>query len=158
MKNKILVPINSIDSIADLVPSIAGLTQPGMKVVFLQKFAIEDRRGVLKLCAKMDEGITDGSAFRQLAEIHSSSAMIERAEVRLAPAVSALKAKGVEATVAFYEGSLSKALQQHSGDGDACWVMSRRGIPSWIAGFLGGRNSLVDLISRPAAQYAAKPS
>ena len=156
MKNKILVPVTVKSRVDDLVPSIERLAQPGTRVIFLMKFALTDFHRVLPLCAKMEDGITDGSAFSQLALIHSPATSIKRAEKKLAPAVSILKAEGVEATIAVYEGRLNKALRQHSSSGDACWVMSRRGIPSWLAGFLRGRNSLVDLTRRPAAEFAAQ--
>jgi hypothetical protein len=138
------------DRIEDIVSCVERVAQPGMKVNFLMRFPVESTRRILTLFARAEEGIPDAyAAQEQLVNIYSTHASVQRAEKKIAPAVEALRSKGVQATVAVYEGSLRMAVRHQSLTGDVRWIMTHGGIWDRIGCFLSGTASILDLFRRP---------
>jgi hypothetical protein len=60
----------------------------------------------------------------------------------------ALYAKGVEATVDLYAGSLKNAVRSHTINGDVHLIMTGAGIGDWIARLFDGIGSVFDGFKR----------
>jgi hypothetical protein len=52
--------------------------------------------------------------------------------------------------VQLYAGNMRNAVQTYTAKGDVHLIVTRAGIAQRIAGFLNRRNSLSDLLKRPA--------
>lgn len=151
MKRTILVPIKSDDRIDVIGSCVERVAQPGMKVVFLMRFPVEDSHRILTLCALMDEGVPDAAAASmEIAETFSWQESMQRAESKLAGPVEALRSRGVDAVVAVYTGSLRKAVRNQSLDGDVQWVLSPARFWNRVVCLLTGTASVLDLFSRPS--------
>jgi len=86
----------------------------------------------------------------RLARYYSWDTQLRKAGELIAPALKALSAKGIEAGVELYAGSMRRAIQEYAAKGDVHLIVSRAGIGQKIAGLLTGNSSLFDLFKRPS--------
>jgi len=146
MNKKILVPLGQYDRIEDMIPYIENIVRPEMRVVFLVRYPTGGIRW-----QKEEYGIKAVSEVKELARYYSWEVNLEMAKTNIAPACESLRAKGIEAAVEVYAGSLKKTLRNYTANGDVYLIMTRAGIGQRIAEFLNGSNSIVDLFKRPSA-------
>jgi hypothetical protein len=116
-----------------------------MKVVFLVRYPVEGF-----IWAKEQYGVRAALKAKELVNHYSWKENLEKARQRVASVCIALRAKGVEAAVDVYAGSLTRAVRSQALNGDVHLIMTRAGIAQRIASFLNGSSSLFDLFKRPA--------
>ena len=75
---------------------------------------------------------------------------LENAKRKVATACEALRAKGIEAAVDVYAGSLKKAMRSHTLNSDVHLIMTRAGIGDWIARIFDGTTSVFKWFRRPS--------
>ncbi len=144
MSKKILVPLGRNDRTEEMIPYIEKVARPGMNVVFLVRYPVDGF-----IWTKEEDGMSAALQARELVNYYSWENSLENAKGKLSPVCEALRAKGVEATVDVYAGSLKKAVRSHTASGDVHLIMQRAGLGQRIAGFLDGSSSLYELFKRP---------
>jgi hypothetical protein len=144
MRKKILVPLAQNDWTEDMIPYIERVARRGMNVVFLVRYPVDGF-----IWAKEEYDMRAAVQARQLVNYYSWENNLENAERKLSPVCEALRAKGVQATVDVYAGSLKKAVRSHMASGDVHLILQRAGIGQRIAGLLDGSSSLFELFKRP---------
>jgi hypothetical protein len=145
MNKKILVPLGQHDRTEEMIPYIEKVARPGMEVIFLVRYPVDGIRW-----PQEEYGIRAALEIKELVRYYSWAGNLETAKTRVAPACKTLRAKGVEANVEVYAGSLKKAVRSHAANGDVHLIITRAGLGQRIAGLLDGSNSLFDLFKRPA--------
>ena len=145
MSKKILVPLGQYDRTEGMIPYIEKVARPGMQVVFLVRYPVD---GVG--WRKEEYGMRAALEARKLVNYYSWEGNLENAKKRVAPACEALRAKGIEADIDVYAGSLKKAVRSHTLNGDVYLIMTRAGIGDWIARIFDGTNSVFKLFKRPS--------
>jgi hypothetical protein len=143
MRKKILVPLAQNDWTEDMIPYIEKVARRGMNIVFLVRYPVGF------IWAKEEYGMRAALQTKELVNYYSWENNLENAKGKLSPVCEALRAKGVEATVDVYAGSLKKAVRSHTGSGDVHLILQRAGIGQRIAGLLDGSSSLFELFKRP---------
>ena len=143
MSKTILVPLRPYERVGELIPYVDKVARPGMSVVFLMRYPVDGF-----IWAKEEYGMRAALKAKQLVNHYSWEGNLERAKKRVALACEALRAKGIDATVDVYAGSLKKRIRSHALTGDVHLIMTRAGIGQLIAGLLNGTNSLFDLFKR----------
>jgi hypothetical protein len=145
MNKKILVPLGQYDRGEEMIPYIEKVARPGMKVVFLVRYPVDGF-----LWGKEEYGMRAALEAKKLVKHYSWEGNLEKAKQQVAPACEALRAKGVEAAVDVYAGSLKKAVRSHTLNGDVYLIMTRAGIGDWIARLFDGTNSVFKCFKRPS--------
>ena len=145
MSKKILVPLAQNDGAGEMIPYIEKIVRPGMDVVFLVRYPVDGF-----IWAKEEYGMRAALQARELVNYYSWENNVENAERKLSPVCEALRAKGVQATVDVYAGSLKKAVRSHMVNGDVHLIMTRAGLGDRIAALLDGTTSLSKLLKRPS--------
>ena len=145
MNKKILVPLGRYDSSEEMIPYIERVAQPGMEVVLLARYPVDGF-----LWAKEEYGIRAALKAKELVKYYSWEENLEKAKQQVAPACEALRAKGIEAAVDVYAGSLKKAVQSHMLHGDVLLIMTRAGIGGWFARLFNGTTSIFKGFRRPS--------
>jgi hypothetical protein len=145
MNKKILVPLGQYDRSEEMIPYIENVARRGMKVVFLVRYPVDGF-----IWAKEEYGMRAALEARKLVNYYSWEGNLENAQKQVAPACGALRAKGIEAAVDVYAGSLKKAVQSHMLDGGVHLIMTRAGIGEWIAGLFDGITSVSKWFKRPS--------
>jgi hypothetical protein len=145
MSKKILVSLGQNDRTAEMIPYIEKVARPGMKVVFLMRYPL----GGIKWPTKEPDTET-ASEVNELLDYYSWEANLKRAKAEIAPAVEALRPKGVEVAVDVYAGSLKQAVRSHTRNGDVHLIMTRAGTGDWIARLFDGTNSVFKWFKRPS--------
>ena len=87
---------------------------------------------------------------KELANYYSWHGNFESAQKQVAPTCEALRAKGIEAAVDVYAGSLKRAVRSHMLNGDVHLIMTRAGIGDWVARLFDGTTSIFKWIKRPS--------
>jgi hypothetical protein len=144
MSKKILVPLAQNERAEEMIPYVERVARPGVNVVFLVRYPVNGL-----IWAKEEYGMRAALQTRELVNYYSWENNLENANRMVSPVCEALRAKGVEATVDVYAGSLKKAVRSHTASGDVHLIMQRAGIGQRIAGFLDGSSSLFELFKRP---------
>jgi hypothetical protein len=144
MNKKILVPLARNDRSEEMILYIEKVARPGINVVFLVRYPV-DRF----VWAKEEYGMRAALRARELVNYYSWENNLENAKRKLSHACEALSAKGVEATVDLYAGSLKKAVRSHTTNGDVHLIMTRAGIGDRIAALVDGITSVSNLFKRP---------
>ena len=144
MNKKILVPLAQNDGAGEMIPYIEKVARPGMDVVFLVRYPVDGF-----IWAKEEYGMRAALQARELVNYYSWENNVENAERKLSPVCEALRAKGVEATVDVYAGSLKKAVRSHMVNGDVHLIMTRAGLGDRIAALVDGTSSFSKLFKRP---------
>ncbi len=145
MNKKILVPLGQYDASEEMVPYIEKVARPGMKVVFLVRYPVDGF-----IWAKEEYGMRAALEAKKQVNYYSWEGNLERAKKQVAPACDALRAKGIEADIDVYAGSLKKAVRDHTLNGDLHLIMTRAGIGDWIARLFDGTNSVFKCFKRPS--------
>jgi hypothetical protein len=144
MNKKILVPLGQYERSEEMIPYIENVARSGMKVVFLVRYPVD---GFIR--AKEEYGMRAALKARELVNDYSWEGNLERAKSK-APACEALRARGVETAVNVYAGSLRKAVQGHTLNGDVHLIMTRAGIGGWIGRLLDSTMSVFRSFKRPS--------
>jgi hypothetical protein len=145
MSKKILVPLGQNDRTEEMIPYIEKVARPGMKVVFLMRYPMDGF-----IWAKEEYGMRAALKAKKLVNYYSWEGNLESAKKQVAPACEALRAKGIEADIDVYAGSLKKAVRSHTLNGDVHLIMTRAGIGDWIARLFDGPNSIFKWFKRPS--------
>ena len=145
MNKKLVVPLAQNDRTEEMIPYIDKVARPGMKVVFLMRYPV----GGIKWPTKEPDTET-ASEVNELLDYYSWEANLKRAKAEIAPAVEALRPKGVEVAVDVYAGSLKQAVRSHTRNGDVYLIMTRAGTGDWIARLFDGTNSVFKWFKRPS--------
>jgi len=145
MNKKILVPLGQYDKSQEIVPYIEKVARPGMRVVFLVRYPVDGF-----IWAKEEYGMKAALEAKKLVNYYSWEGNLENAQKQVTPACEALRAKGIEATVDVYAGSLKKAVRSHMLNGGVHLIMTRVGIGNWIARLFDGTNSVFKWFKRPS--------
>ena len=145
MNKKILVPLGQYDRSEEMIPYIENVARPGMKVVFLVRYPVDGF-----IWAKEEYGLRAALEAKELVHYYSWEGNLENAKKRVAPACEALRAKGVEADMDVYAGSLKKAIRSHTLNGDVHLIMTRAGLGDWIARLFDGTNLIFKWFKRPS--------
>ena len=145
MDKKILVPLGQYDRSEEMIPYIENVARPGMKVVFLVRYRLDGIR-----LHKEEYGMKAALEAKNSVNYYSWEGNLENAKKQVAPACEALRAKGIEADVDVYAGSLKKAVRSHTLNGDVHLIMTRAGIGDWIARLFDGTNSVFKWFKRPS--------
>ena len=143
MNKKILVPLARNDRTEEMIPYIEKVARPGMNVVFLVRYPVNGF-----FWAKEEYGMRAALRARELVNYYSWENNLENAERKLSHVCEALSAKGVEATVDLYAGSLKKAVRSHTINGDVHLIMTGAGIGAWLARLFDGTGSVFDWFKR----------
>ena len=145
MNKKILVPLGQYDRSEEMIPYIEKVARPGMKVVFLVRYPVDGF-----IWAKEEYGMRAALKAKELVNYYSWQGNLESAQKQVAPGCEALRAKGIEAAVDVYAGSLKKAVRSHMLNGDVHLIMARAGIGEWIGGLFDGITSVFKWFKRPS--------
>jgi hypothetical protein len=145
MNKKILVPLGQYDRSEEMIPYIEKVARPGMKVIFLVRYLMD---GIGS--RKEEYGMKAALEAKKLVNYYSWEGNVEKAKQQVAPACEALLAKGIEAAVDVYAGSLKKAMRSHMLNGDVHLIMMRAGIGEWIGGLFDGITSVFKWFKRPS--------
>ena len=145
MNKKILVPLGQYDRSEEMIPYIENVARPGMKVVFLVRYPVDGF-----IWGKEEYGMRAALEAKKLVHYYSWEGNLENAKRKVATACEALRAKGIEAAVDVYAGSLKKAMRSHTLNGDVHLIMTRAGIGDWIARIFDGTTSVFKWFKRPS--------
>jgi hypothetical protein len=145
MNKKILVPLGHYDGTEEMIPYIEKVARPGMQVVFLVRYPVDGF-----IWAKEEYGLRAAREAKELVHYYSWEGNLESARKQVAPACEALRARGIEASVDVYAGSLKKAVRSHMLNGDVHLIMTRAGIGDWIAKLFDGTTSVFKWFRRPS--------
>jgi hypothetical protein len=137
MNRKILVPLGRHDRSEEMIPYIEKVARPGMKVVLLMPYPVDGF-----VWAKEEYGMRAALEAKELVDYYSWEGNLENAQKQVAPICEALRARGIEAAVEVYAGSLKKAVRSHMLSGDVHLIMTRVGIGDWIAKLFDGTSSV----------------
>ena len=145
MNKKILVPLGQYDRSEDMIPYVENVARPGMEVVFLVRYPVDG----IDL-AKEEYGMRAALEAKELVSYYSWEGNLETANTQVAPACEALRAKGIEAAVDVYAGSLKKAVRSHTFNGDVHLIMTRAAMDNWIGRLFDGTMSIFRAFKRPS--------
>jgi hypothetical protein len=145
MNKKILVPLGRYDSSEEMIPYIEKVARPGTKVVLLMRYPVDGFVG-----AKEEYGMRAALKAKQLVNHYSWEGNLQNAQKQVALTCEALRARGIEAAVDVYAGSLKKAVRSHMLSGDVHLIMTRLGIGDWIAKLFDGTTSIFKWFRRPS--------
>jgi hypothetical protein len=145
MNKKILVPLGQYDRSEEMVPYIENVARTGMQAVFLVRYPVDGF-----IWAKEEYGMRAALKAKELVNYYSWEGNLENAKKRVASACEALRAKGIEAAVDIYAGSLKKAVRSHTLNGDVHLIMTRAGIGDWIGRLFDGTNSIFKCFKGPS--------
>jgi hypothetical protein len=148
VNKKILVPLGQNDRAEEMIPYVDRVARPGMTVVFLVRYPVDGF-----IWAKEEFGMKAALEAKQLVNYYSNyyswEGNLQRAQKTVSSARDALRPKGIEVAVDIYAGSLKKAVQSHTLNGDVHLIMTRTGIGDWIARLFDGTGSVFDWFRRP---------
>jgi hypothetical protein len=144
MNKKILVPLGQYDESEKMIPYIEKVARQGMKVVFLVRYLVD---GIG--CQKEEYGMKAALEAKELVNHYSWEGNVVKAKKQVAPACEALRARGIEAAVDVYGGSLKRAVRRHVLNGDVHLIMTRAEFGDWIARLFDGTNSIFKWFKRP---------
>jgi hypothetical protein len=145
VNKKILVSLGRYDSSEEMIPYIEKVARSGMKVVLLMRYPVDGF-----VWAKEEYGMKAALKAKELVNHYSWERNLENAQEQVAPTCEALRAKGIEAAVDVYAGSLKKAVRSHMLNGDVHLIMTRAGIGEWIAKLFDGTTSVFNWFKRPS--------
>src|SRR5262249_37576081 len=134
MNKKILVPLGQYDRSEEMIPYIEKVVRPGMKVVFLVRYLVD---GVW--FHKEEHGMRAALEAKNLVNHYSWEGNLENANQQVAAACETLRAKGIEADIDVYAGSLKKAVRSHTLNGDVHLIMTRAGIGDSVRRYSSGQ-------------------
>src|SRR5262249_55252502 len=145
MSRKILVLLGQYDRSEEMIPYIEKVARPGMKVLFLVRYPVDGF-----ILAKEEYGMRAALKAKGIGNYYSWQENLGKARKRIASAFEALPAKGIEADVDVYAGSLKKAVQSHMLNSDVHLIMTRAVIGDWITRLFDGTSSVFKWFKRPS--------
>jgi hypothetical protein len=145
MNKKILVPLGHSDESEEMISYIENVAKPGMKVIFLVRYPVDGF-----VWAKEEYGMRAALKAKELVNDCSWEGNLQNARKQVAPTCEALRAKGIEASLNVYVGSLKKAVRSHMLSGDVHLILTRAGIGDWIARLFDGTTSVFKWFRRPS--------
>jgi hypothetical protein len=145
MNEKILVPLGQYDRTEEMIPYIENVIRPGMKVLFLVRYPVDGFRW-----QKEEYGMRAALEAKKLVSYYSWDGSLEKVKMQIAPACESLRAKGIEAAVDVYAGSLRKAVRSHTLNGDVHLIMMRTAMGNWIGRLLDSTISVFRSFKRPS--------
>jgi hypothetical protein len=145
VNKKILVPLGQYDRPEEMIPYVEKVARPGMKVVFLVRYPVY---GIC--CQKEEYGMKAALEAKKLVNYYSWEANLEKAKAQVALACAALGAKGIEAGVDVYAGSLKNAVRVHAINGDVHLIIMRTAVDNWVEKLLDGAISMFRSLKRPS--------
>jgi hypothetical protein len=145
MNEKILVPLGQYDRSEEMIPYIENVARPGMQVIFLVRYPVDGF-----IWAKEEYGMRAALEAKELVSHYSWEGNLENAQKQVAPTCETLRAKGIEAAVDVYAGSLKKAVRSHMLNGGVHLIMTRAGIGDWLAKLFDGTTSVFKWFKRPS--------
>jgi len=145
MKKLILVPMKRDDRAEDLLPYVEEVARPGTKVVFMAPYPVEGFRWSYEEYGRkaIEEGIS-------LVNYYNWDTNLQKARERMAPAIEALSAQGIDAAVDLYAGSMKKAVRDYAEKGGVHLIVTRASVGGWLERFLDAAASVVRSIVRPS--------
>jgi hypothetical protein len=117
-----------------MIPYIENVARPAMKVVFLTRYPMDGF-----IWGKEKYGMRAALEAEKLAKYYSWEGNVEKAKQQVTPACEALRAKGIEADIDVYAGSLKKAVRSHTLNGDVHLIMTRAGIGDPVRRYSSGQ-------------------
>ena len=145
MKKFILVPMKRSDGAEGFVPYIEEVARSGMKAVFMVPYPVDGFRLPREECGH--KAIEEGM---RLAEYYNWEGNLRKARERFAPAVESLSAKGIDASVELYAGSLRRAVLSYAAKDDIHLIVSRgASLGNWAARWLDAVVSLLRSFAHP---------
>jgi hypothetical protein len=148
MNNKILVPLKKHDRVAEIVPFIEKVAQPGTSVMFLVRRPVNGLKWLQAYSAVSQCGVDNALVVARMAQSHSTRTRAQLAKQQVFNTCAALQRMGVKVGVEVYAGSLRDTLLSYGIGGDNLVVM-RPGMLERIAAFLDGTATLRGLFRRP---------
>ena len=146
MNKKILVPLGQYDRSEEMIPYVENVARPGMKVVFLVRYPVDGiHLGERRIWY---EGRAGGKEVG--ATTTPGKRTLKKRSSKLRPACEALRAKGIEAAVDVYAGSLKKAVRSHTLNGDVHLIVTRAAMDNWIGRLFDGTMSIFRSFKRPS--------
>lgn len=145
MNKKILVPLGRHDRSEEMIPYIENVARPGMQVVFLVRYPVDGF-----ILVKEEYGVRAALKAKETGSYYRWEDNLKKAKQQVAATCEALHAKGIEAAVDVYAGSLRKAVRGHMLNGDVHLIMTRAGIGDWAARVFNGTTSIFKWFERPA--------
>ena len=145
MNKKILVPLGQYERSEDMIPYVEKVARPGMEVIFLVRYPVDGIRW-----QKEEYGMRAALEAKELVGYYSWEGNVETANARVAPACEALRAKGIEAAVDVYAGSLKKAVRSHTSNGDVHLIVTRAAMDNWIGRLFDSTMSIFRALKRPS--------
>ena len=133
MAAQILVAVKRNERLAEIIPYVERIAQPGMRVVLLFPYPVTGNFTWLG-----DHWVTTEStreamlAGRALVERYSWELQKGLAEHRALAAGEALVRKGIEVAVEVYTGSLKKVLREDTASERVHLIMMRAGSDHWM--------------------------
>jgi hypothetical protein len=145
MNKKILVPLGQLDRSEEMIPYIEKVARPDMNVIFLVRYPVDGIRS-----QKEEYGMRAPLKAKELVNHYSWEGNLQKAQKHMTAACEALRARGIEASVDVYAGSLKKVVRSHMLHGDVHLIMRRAGIGDWIARIFTGSSSIFKWFKRPS--------
>lgn len=119
------------------------MARPGRTVVFLVRYPVDGF-----IWAKEEYGVRAALKAKQLVNYYSWEGNVEKPKRRITPACAALRARGIDAAVDVYAGSLKTAIRSHARKDNVHLIITKAGIGNWITRFLDGAASIFRLFKR----------
>jgi hypothetical protein len=145
MDKKILVPLGQYDRSEEMIPYVEKVARPGMKVVFLMRYPVDGIRW-----QKEEYGMRAALEAKELVHYYSWEANLEKAQAQVTPVCEDLRAKGIEAGVDVYAGSLKHAVRAHALNGDVHLIITRTAVDNWVGKLLDSAISMFRSLKRPS--------
>jgi hypothetical protein len=147
MNSKILVPLNKHERVADIVPFIEKVAQPGTSVLFLVRRPVNGLKWLQAYSAIAHSGIDKALVVTKLVESYSMRMRAQLARQQVFNTCAALQRSGVNVAVEVYSGSLKATLRAHGANGDN-FLLMRPGMIQRFVSFLEGTASLRGVFTR----------
>ncbi len=137
MAKQILVPLKEHDRIEEIIPYIEEVARPGMSVVFLIHYPVNDIVEVLQDCWETPVSPMQVMlAAKKLGERYSWEGQRRISEDMILPAREVLCKHGVDVTVDLYTDRLKRVVEAYTENGNVLLIVARSGIGLRIIKFL----------------------
>lgn len=145
MKKLILVPMKRDDRVGDLLPYVEEVVRPGMKVLFMAPYPVEGFR-----CSHEESGWKAIAEGIRLADYYKWDTNRRKVNELWAPAMEALNAKGIEAVIELYAGSMRRAVREYAARGDIHLIVTRASFGNWVERIFDAAIAVVRSLVRPS--------
>jgi hypothetical protein len=155
---KILVALRNRDRLSDVIPHIEEVAKPGMKVVFLIRFAPSNTFGtqpVNGFASRLDNQTSPAEDMGESTSVQGNLMGMRSLARRLAAehkvylAMEGLRKRGVEITVDVYTGSLKRVLKGYTVRDEIHMIIKIEGRALAVAQFLRNALSVLSFFKQP---------